>query len=125
MLGAPRSERGLSESVSYALIWPLLMLVTLGVIQAGIWIHGRNVALRAAAAGADAARGSYGSAAEATEIAHDLAAAGGLQSVSVVVRRRPAQVDVTVSGRAPVMLDLGLARISEMASAPVERITPP
>lgn len=35
-----RDERGLSESVQHAVIFPVLMLLTLGVIQAGIWIHG-------------------------------------------------------------------------------------
>ena len=51
------------------MIWPLLLLVSLGIIQAGIWIHGHNVATRAANAAADVASGSYGSAAEATRIA--------------------------------------------------------
>ena len=54
-------ERGMTESVQIALIWPLLLLVTLGVIQAGIWIHGRQVALRAAVAAVEVASGSAGS----------------------------------------------------------------
>ena len=54
----PRSDRGVSESVQYALIWPVLMLATLGIIQSGIWLYSRNVALRAAIAAADTARGT-------------------------------------------------------------------
>lgn len=120
-----RGERGLSESVQQALIWPVLLLSTLGVIQAGIYIHGHNVAVRAANAGADAARGSYGSVGEAREIAQDIAVAGGLSSVSVSVDRGAAEVRVVVSGRAPVMIDLGTAGIVETAAAPVERVTGP
>ena len=70
----PADERGVTESAQYALIWPVLLLVTLGIIQAGIWIHGHHVANRAAHAAADVASGSYGSAGEAKQIAAMLAA---------------------------------------------------
>jgi Flp pilus assembly protein TadG len=121
----PRDERGLSESVQYAVIFPLLMLVTLGVIQAGIWIHGHSVASRAAAAGVDIARGSTGQAAAARDTATRLANAGGLHDVTVQATRTGATAEVVVTGRAPLILDLGLARITENASAPVERATNP
>ena len=124
-MSSPRNERGLSESVQYAVIFPLLMLVTLGVIQAGIWVHGHSVASRAAAAGVDIARGSTGQATEARETATRLATAGGLHDVSVQATRSGATAEVVVSGRAPLILDLGLARISEDATAPVERATNP
>ena len=120
-----RDERGLSESVQYALIWPMLMLVTLGIIQAGIWIHGHNVAVRAANAAADAARGSRGSAGEAEQIAAGIARSGGLKAVSVGVHRGASSVAVQVSGTVPMIFDLGLGRITETASAPVERATNP
>src|SRR3954451_3136700 len=94
-----RSERGLSESVQHAVIFPVLMLVTLGIIQAGIWVHGHTVAARAAAAGADIARGSYGSTTEAREASVRLANAGGLDDVSVETQRSGTQVQVIVSGR--------------------------
>jgi hypothetical protein len=46
-----RDERGLSESVQWAVLWPALMLVTLGIIQAGIFLHGRpQPSMRPAAA---------------------------------------------------------------------------
>jgi Flp pilus assembly protein TadG len=119
------NERGLSESVQHAVIFPVLMLVTLGIIQAGIWVHGHTVAEHAAAAAVDVARGSYGSTAEAHDRAARLATAGGLNDVNVDVRRSGGQAEVVVSGRAPLMLDLGLARITEQASAPLERVTQP
>ena len=47
------SERGSSESTQWALLIPALMLVVLGTIQAGVWLHGRNVAAQAASAAAE------------------------------------------------------------------------
>lgn len=107
------------------MLWPLLLLVSLGVIQAGIWIHGHNVANRAANAAADAASGSYGTAAEARQIAEGIARSGGLSSVEVGVSTGGTSVNVTVTGTAPTLLDLPLGRIHESAAAPVERVTRP
>lgn len=118
-------ERGLSQSVQYAVLMPTLMLVTLGIIQAGVWVHGHNVAVRAAQTGADLARGSYGRAGEAQERAGELAVVGGLRDVRVTVMRGTDRVDVTVSARAPLIFDVGLGQIAETASAPRERVTPP
>jgi len=101
------------------------MLALLGTIQAGIWIHGRNVAVRAANAAVDVARGSFGETDQARETAFDLAAAGGLEGITVSVTRGSGRVDVTVSGQVPMMLDLGLGRIGETASAPIERMSQP
>ena len=125
MLKLARSERGLSESVQYALIWPVLMLATLGIIQSGIWLHGRNVALRAASAAADIARGSYGTSSDAVAVATSIAESGGLKQVSVTVDRGTTSVTVTVHAQAVLMLDLGLGSLTETASAPVERVSRP
>jgi len=54
-----------------------------------------------------------------------LASAGGLDDVTVEAHRGGTQIQVIVSGRAPLMLDLGLARITEQATAPLERATRP
>jgi hypothetical protein len=111
--------------VQYAVILPTVLLVTLGIIQAGVWIHGHNVAIRAASAAADVARGSYGSPAQAQELATRLATSGGLNDVRVSVTRNASRVDITVSAQAPLIFDLGLGRIAETASAPVERVSTP
>ncbi len=121
----PRDQRGITESAQFALIWPLLLLVSLGIIQAGIWIHGHNVANRAANAAVDAASGSYGSSAEARQIAEGIARSGGLTAVDVRVSAGSTVTQVTVAGNAPTLLDLPLGRIHETASAPVERVTRP
>ena len=122
---AARDERGLSESVQWAILWPLLMLVTLGIIQAGIFLHGRNVAQRAATAAVDAARGSYGTAADAQHIAEAIASSGGLKHLSVRVQRTGTTASADVSADAPMIFDLSLGRITETASAPLERVTQP
>lgn len=120
-----RDQRGLSQSVQYAVILPTLMLATLGIIQAGVWIHGHNVAVRSANAAADVARGSFGTTSAAQALASSLAAAGGLKEVQVSVAKGPTRVDITVSAEAPMIFDVGLGRISETASAPLERATRP
>ena len=120
-----RGQRGVTESAQFALIWPVLLLVSLGIIQAGIWIHGQNVAVRAANAAADAASGSYGSTSEARQVAEGIARSGGLTEVEVQVSTGATTADVTVAGNAPTLLDLPLGRIHETASAPVERVTRP
>ena len=120
-----RDERGLSESVQWAVLWPLLMLVTLGIIQAGIYLHGRNVAQRAATAAVDAARGSYGSTTDAEQLGTTIAGSGGLRNISVRVRATGTTVSADVSGYAPMIFDLDLGRINETAAAPLERVTQP
>jgi len=120
-----RDERGLSESVQWAVLWPLLMLLTLGIIQAGIFLHGRNVAQRAATAAVDAARGSYGSAGDAEQLGARIAGSGGLRNISVRVQRTGSTVTADVSAHPPMIFDLDLGRINETAAAPLERVTPP
>ena len=122
---AARDEHGLSESVQWAILWPLLMLVTLGIIQAGIFLHGRNVAQRAATGAVDVARGSYGTAADAQHIAEAIASSGGLKHLSVRVQRTGTTASADVSGDAPMIFDLSLGRITETATAPLERVTQP
>ncbi len=120
-----RDERGLSESVQWAVLWPLLMLLTLGIIQAGIFLHGRNVAQRAATAAVDVARGSYGSAADAEHLGESIASSGGLKSISVRVKRTGTTATAEVSAYSPMIFDLDLGRINETAVAPLERVTQP
>ena len=122
---AARDERGLSESVQWAVLWPALLLVTLGIIQTGIFLHGRNVAQRAATAAVDAARGSYGSPTDAEHLAETIAGSGGLTHVSVRVQRTGVAVSADVSGYAPMIFDLDLGRITATAAAPLERVTQP
>jgi hypothetical protein len=121
----PRDERGLSESVQWAVLCPLLMLLTLGIIQAGIYLHGRNVAQRAATSAVDTSRGSFGTAAEAERVATAVALAGGLRDVQVRVARGPVEVVAEITGRPVSILDIGVFEVHETARAPRERVTQP
>jgi Flp pilus assembly protein TadG len=118
-------QRGLSSSTQLAVVFPLLLLLTLGILQAGLWLHARNVAQRAATAAVDVARGSYGTAGEGEQRARDLAAAAGLTDVVVHVDRGPQQVIADVSVTATLVLDLGLGTVEETASGPRERMSTP
>ncbi len=124
-LGGRRDERGLSSSVQYALLTPVLMLVVIGIIQVGVWFHGRNVAVEAAELAADELRGRDADVGAAQAAAQRVTAVGGLREVSVQVDRGATQVQVTVSAAAPTLVDLPLPRIEQRASAPVERVTRP
>ena len=119
-----RDERGLNESTQWAVLFSLLMLLTLGIIQGGIYLHGRNVAQRAATAAVDAAGGSLGSTAEAQQIAQGIAQSGGLDEVPIRISRGGTSVTADVTGTAPAILDI-VGRIHETAAAPLERVTQP
>lgn len=117
-----RSERGAAESIQLVLIWPVVLLVTAAVIQGGLWLHGRNVAIRAAAIAVDEARGAVGTTDRARSLAIDLATSSGLTEVKVMVIRDGGRAEARVTGRAPVIMDFGLGMVNERAVAPLERV---
>ncbi|MDO5498126.1 MAG: TadE/TadG family type IV pilus assembly protein [Propionibacteriaceae bacterium] len=117
-----RDERGLSESVQWAVLTPLLMLLLLGALQVGMLWHGRNTTLHAAAEAAHAESVFGATTGSGLRVAENIARAGGLNDVSVVVDRSGDRVDVRVSATVPVLIDLGLGRVSQSASAPLERV---
>ncbi len=118
------SERGVSESTQWAILIPVLMLVVLGTIQAGIWLHGRTVAAQAAGAAAEQVAWARGSNGDAAAIGRRIAEAGGLQEAQVRVDRSVDSVRVTVTARAAMIIDLGLGAVSEHAVMPLERTGP-
>lgn len=118
-------DRGLSNSLQFAVIVPALMLATFGLIQAGLWLHARNVAAEAVTAAADVARNYDGDPAAARQAARRIAAVGGLTDVQLTISRQPRAVSVTMVARPPVIFDLGLGRVTETATAPLERVTTP
>lgn len=118
------SERGVSESIQWALLIPALMLVVLGTIQAGVWLHGRNVASQAAAAAAEQVAWDRGSDGDAAAMGRRIAEAGGLVGATVRIERSPGAVRAVVTARAPLIVDLGLGAVSEHAVMPMERTRP-
>lgn len=111
--------------MQYALIFPALMLCTLGIVQSGMWVYGRHVASEAAHAAVDVARSADADTGSARTVALRIAMVGGLNQTSVSVERGTTEVRVAVSAQVPVILDLGLGMVTESAAAPVERVTVP
>ncbi len=111
------NQRGVSESTQWALLTPLVMLLTLGLVQLGVWLHARTVAGEAAATVADLlASGSP----DAVAAGQRVAAGGGLQEVAISSAVDAGLVVVTVAGRVPIFFDVGQGRIAERAVLPAE-----
>ena len=110
-------QRGLTESLQWAVLWPVVMLLVLGTVQLGVWWHARLTLSAAAATAADMLSVERTSPASAQAAALNVASA---EAVSVSVSRGARQVDVVVRGSAPLVIDLGLGRIEATASAPRE-----
>lgn len=112
-------ERGLSESLQWAVLMPLLMLAVLGIIQSGIWLHGRSVVANAALAGAEAQALSGAGGGTGARVAREVAERGGLRDVQVEVGGGR-DVAVTVSGRVDSFFTAGRSTVSARAEMPRE-----
>jgi len=119
------SERGLAESTQWALVMPTLLALVLGLVQLGIWLHGRTVAAEAASAAADLRVAGPAAGAEAERVARAIAARGGLSEVVVTTAQNRSTVTVTVAGRVPALIDLGQGQVTGHAVLPLERTTRP
>lgn len=115
------NERGLAESTQWALVLPTLLALLLGLVQTGVWVHGRSVATQAANAAADAA--AIGQPPEPAVAG--ITGRGGLRDVAVRTSRSARTITVTVSGRVPTFFDLGQGQVSGHAVLPVEQVSPP
>lgn len=126
LVALPRAkdERGLSESTQWALVLPTLLAMVLGLVQTGVWLHGRSVAAQAAATAADL-RATGAAADAARQAALAIASSGGLNEVTVRTDQAGVGVKVTVTGRVPMFFDFGQATVSGHAVLPVERVTAP
>lgn len=120
-----RSQRGMSESVQWAVLLPLLLFLILGLIQGGLWLHGRTVASNAAIAAAEKAALVEGSVSDARALGAKVAGQGGLTDVQVVVALSATRATATVTGRMPTFLDLGQTRVREQSVRPRERVSTP
>lgn len=107
--------------MQWAMLTPLLLLLLLGALQVGVLWHGRSTVLHAAAAAAEAESLYRAAPGSGLQAARTIAAAGGVGNVSIDVARTAHRVDVEVTGTVPVLIDLGMSRVSQRASAPVER----
>ncbi|MFF4104305.1 TadE family protein [Streptomyces sp. NPDC001903] len=113
-----------------AIVFPFVILVTVAVVQAAMWVHARNIALTAAREGVAAAR-TYqapesAGAARARETLGRIAGDSLRASTVSTAGSSATEVSVTVTGSAPSMLPgLSGLSVSQSASAPRERWTAP
>lgn len=98
------------------MILPVVMLMLMGILQAGLWWWGRQSALSAAQQGLQAAQG--GNAVQATALAHHVATEmGGLRGVAVNVSGGEL-VDVAVSGSVSSLVPGMPIQVKEHAVGP-------
>ncbi|MGJ3508409.1 TadE/TadG family type IV pilus assembly protein [Enemella sp. A6] len=120
-----RDERGLNESLQWALVLPLVLLVVLGVLQTALWLHARQAAQDAAAAAAEAEAVLHPPPEAGEHAALEITRIAGLRDVDVHVDRGAELITVTVTGRPQLILDLGPGSVREQAVISPERVTRP
>jgi Flp pilus assembly protein TadG len=122
-------ERG-AATLEIAVLFPVVLAITFGVIEISLWYHARDVALAAAEEGVRVATadGSSVSAGvgEASTFAARAGADGILTGVAVTSASNATDVTITVSGDALTLFTgwTGL-RVSQTASGPIEQFTGP
>jgi Flp pilus assembly protein TadG len=114
-------------TLSYVIVFPVIMLVILVIVQVSLYYLAHNLALVAARQGADVARqynstDGAGSAAALTLIDQD--GSGMLATGQAAVTRTGATVTVTVTGRAWSLLPGLPTAVSETVQEPIERFVP-
>lgn len=117
-----RDERGLTESVQWALLMPVLLGVLLGGLQVALTWHARNVALAAASAGAEAGAALSARPDDAHRAARTVLAGGGMSDVRIDVRDDGRTVHVHVAGRPQTVVPLGAGPVDGRAAVPKERV---
>jgi len=121
---------GGSTTVEMAVLFPVLLVLLMTIVQAGMWWHARNLALAAAQAGAQVARTTTGTADAARSAAASyLERAGGSATTDPTVQTSVTAetARVQVSATAPRVLPLpGLViRVEQVAEARREVFTTP
>ncbi|MFT3876381.1 MAG: TadE/TadG family type IV pilus assembly protein [Propioniciclava sp.] len=118
-------ERGLSGSVEWVILIPLVLLTVLGLIQVGLAAHGRTVASHAAIASAEHAALAGSTVEQARSLGTAIAEGAGMAGVTVEVTRGADEARAVVTGTMPTFFDVGLTRAREQATRPLERVTAP
>jgi len=98
-----------STTVEMAVLFPILLVLLLTVVQAGMWWHARNLALAAAQAGVQVARTTTGTTDAAEEAARSyLDRAGGSATTDATVHASltAEEAQVAVSATAPRVLPI-------------------
>jgi hypothetical protein len=105
---------------------PLLVLLVVGTVQFGVWLHATHTAQAIAAQALQDTRVSQGSVAAGREQAEALMTAAGRRVIlhpSVEVVRDAQRARVAIHGQAQQVLPFLSAPVTVSVSGPVERLT--
>jgi Flp pilus assembly protein TadG len=123
-----RDEQG-SISVELVILLPALFALMFVGMQAALFHHARTVAIAAAQEGARAAGAEQARESEGIRAANEfLTGAGGddaLMTTAVTADRTTTTATVTVTGFSLSVIPGWKVRITQSATAPVERLTAP
>jgi Flp pilus assembly protein TadG len=123
---AARPDSG-AASAELVVAMPLLLLMVMFVIQAGVWMHATHVAQAAATRAANAAAAYQASAAAGQDAGSQTLAAignGVLKNPSVSVTRTATEVRVEISGTAATVVPGIKWTVRAVVVRPVERFVP-
>lgn len=116
---------GGATAVEFAILFPIILLVSMVMVQAALLFHAQNVASTAAEEGLTQATAFDGSAdAGRARAARYLSMLGGdrlVQGQEVTSERQAVEATVTVTGRSLSLVPGWEPRISQTATGPVER----
>lgn len=122
-----RADRG-SYTLSTVITFPVVLLIFLVALQAALYFHARNVAIKAGEEGLRQARAQIGSSAQGTAAAYAYIAKTGstvLRAPIVVASRGPRQAQIQITGQPISLVPFTNFTITVNQNAPVERVTTP
>jgi len=106
--------------VQWSVLGVVVLMCLLGLIEAGLLLHGRTVAVSAALAGAKAQSALYAAKGAGTAAATNTAAAGGLTDIRVTVSVASASVTVRVDAIVPSFLGWVTPQVHAESTRPLE-----
>jgi len=114
------NQRGMSESVQWAVLGTAFLVGLLGLVEAGLVLHARTVVVQAALAGADAQAAWRAAPGQGLQTAREVATAGGLTAVQVDVAVSSTGVTVTVQGDGPTLVGWLTPHVKASTTRPLE-----
>ena len=102
-------ERGVSESLQWSLVWPVVLLVVVAVIQTAVVLQARATVTEAARAAVRVQALRRSRAGEAVATARDVARASKVTDVTVTVSTTDSLIRVDVEGRAAALFGAAVA----------------
>ncbi|MGC0252666.1 TadE/TadG family type IV pilus assembly protein [Pseudactinotalea sp. Z1748] len=120
-----REQRG-GVAVQYALVYPVLLLVLIGLLQSAFYYHSLNGVRHAADRAVQVSQSLGGSGPEGVSAAQQvLSQTGTIGSISIEVDRGAEFVTAHVTGESMSLLGFWAPTVSATAEGPVERWTEP